>query len=218
MDTPYYPRKDPVPGLRFSGCDLCGTDRLPMELVQQVWKHLPRSILRGSGDVIGIAHRFAVSTLKDPDGRRESAIHLAFAILDGPHPDATLQFKYGLGHLYLPMIRRLRHPHIWDTPSPPRLGRFQTHGAFAEHNQRLQTAKMDRITRLTFLHYDNDLVAIHPHTQEEPSATVAVERFSPGSDAPRCGSITPSQRSKPISLGQTRKNSSKQCRVSYILK
>lgn len=89
--------------------------------------------------------------------------------------------QYGIGRLCLPKVHsRIRYPHTWDTPSPPRfVDPLGTHKTFAEFDWTFHTVEMDKITGLTFLHYGGDMAAIHAHTRDEPSASATVERLLP---------------------------------------
>ncbi|KAK1834075.1 hypothetical protein QBC39DRAFT_344211 [Podospora conica] len=104
--------------------------------------------------------------------------NLAFAVFDAAsYPGAKVHFKYGLARLYLPS--GVQHPNIWDTPLPPSLDPAKFPKKLGYTNWRFQTADLDKITALTFISSRGTLVAIHPHTPQQPSAASTVERMAP---------------------------------------
>lgn len=83
--------------------------------------------------------------------------------------------KYGICRLEVP--RRDRGLQIWDTPIPPDLKRCPIRPLIIAAPMRFHTIKMAATTGITFFFRDGNVLAIHAHTKNEPSARSTIERL-----------------------------------------
>ncbi|KAK4446919.1 hypothetical protein QBC34DRAFT_496513 [Podospora aff. communis PSN243] len=144
--------------------------------------------------------RFDYGALYDQRARRDRSDRLAFAFIDESDEfRVKVHFKYHLARLELSYSRERGSRTIWppplfDTPVPPPLEDLQVNllglawsflNDGLDNTWRFYTAELDKITGLTFLTSGHTLVAIHPHTPQEPSAASTVARLPPWVEPPK---------------------------------